>query len=344
MRLDWAALIRGESISFGGARLGDPLDKIPFADVTMIEPRGNHASRGYKEGKVWHVEGDVWTEIPRDELMRELYEFGGRAYVERSGFEVTDGVISHIWIRGAPLGDLPVRALGDIERLFGKPLGIERTLGWLIHHYPERGLSVAWHASEGRVEHVAFGPVVWKPRLFGARDVLYEYLSAAPRLREWTEPRDRNTSAWVRWARVRSLLRAFTLGTPEEFAEGKFLDGKKLEDYPLAAAAVTRSWRDREPAREPLGRLFWWLLVYRGEAENTLRLNSGWLEAGHPGILTALRVTGQANGRIGAALEEIEMLLCEMIAPDGKTWGEAEMVARFEWPEVDLAKLEGDEL
>jgi hypothetical protein len=147
-------------------------------------------------------------------------------------------------------------------------------------------------------------------------------------------------------ARVGALLRAFALGSFEGFADGKFLEGRPLAAYPRAAKALEEGpWRhpDREQS-DTLSRLFWWLLVYRTEAQRLLRVNSGWLEAGHPGILTALELVHRANAGVSKAIAGVDALLVEMISPEGKRIPESELVARWGFPDVDPDELERDEM
>jgi hypothetical protein len=75
-----------------------------------------------------------------------------------------------------------------------------------------------------------------------------------------------------------------------------------------------------------------------------LSVNQGWLEASGLGIITAIDITEAANDRVRSALDEIDTLLCELISPEGKEIPEAEMLARWQWPEVDLEQLLVDEL
>jgi hypothetical protein len=346
--IDWQPLLDGRVKGFdapvGGARVGDGVDALPFEELTQVRPRISQ-----REGEDVDLGGDGQRgAVTRESPLSELRKSGGHAYAGPVTYEVAKGQIRKIWVRGGVLSTLPFKAEADIERLLGPSSGVERTLGWVVYHYPERGLSVGWHAKEGRIEHVSFGPVDWVPPIFGAKEVLQEWLLAAKSglEPEWQEPQERNSSQWARHARVTALLRAFELGTPKDFKEGRFLQDKPLSAYPHAMEAlqeVPEGLRGRE-APDALGRLFWWLLVYRTEAEGLLKLNSGWLAAGHPGILAALRMTGDANDGVAAALEDVDALLVELIDPTGKQVTEREMIERWDWPQVDLDDLLRSEL
>lgn len=351
MSIDWRSLLErrtdGFSTAVGGARVGDGFDALPFDSITQLRPDTPSVDRSWGSEGVFDLREDgSQVAVPRETLLAELRQYGGRAYAGMVTFELADGRIRSIWVRGLLLRTLPIGSEAAIEQWLGPSSGVERTLGWNIHHYPERGLSVGWHAKEGRLEHVAFGPVGWTEPKFGAREVLSEWLAAHSVLApEWKEPEDRASSKWVRHARVMALLRAFELGSPEDFSQGRFLEEKALSGYPRAAGALKEFERDfPKPRSDSLCRLFWWLLTYREEAEPLLQIHSGWLSASHPGILTALRATGRANSRVKEALSEVETLLVELISPSGKQVTEREMIERWGWPQVDLQQLLQDEL
>jgi hypothetical protein len=340
--IDWQGLFRDPaSAPVEGVRLGDAVETLPFARFTAVEPRADGVHRVWRGGEAFDVADDGSERaVTRAQLDEELRRDGGSAWIEQIGFDVADGRVRKIWVRGdGALAGAPFAAEGDIARLLGKPTGIERILGWRVHHYAERGLSVGWDPKRARVEHVALGPVDWTPRRLGRADVLYTWLDAALMLPSWDEPADRASSAWVRWARVNALLRAFELGTPSSFESGAFLDGHKIERYPRVAEVIASVAEPSLPAR-PVW-MFRWLLHYRTMTERILR--SGWVEAGDRALLAAIDLTDGANRALGAALEPIEALLVELISPDERAFDEAELVARFGWPDVDLQSIVDDE-
>jgi len=325
------------ALAVEGVRLGDPVDALPFARLTAVEPRAEGVHRVWRGGEAFDVAADgSEAAVGRERLDAELRRDGGSAWLERIGFDVADGRVRKIWVRGeGALDGLPIAAEADIARLLGAPTGIERVLGWRVYHYAERGLSVGWDPKHLRVEHVALGPVDWSPPLYDRRDVLWRWLE----IPSWEEPAERASSDWVRWARAVALLRAFDLGAPEAFAAGRFLDGKSLDAYPRTAALVAAQWPNPAEA-PPTGSLSWmfrWLLSYRSQA--SLLLHAGWLEASGAALLSAIALTDDANRALAAALEPVDAILFELISPDDRTVEEAELIARFGWPEIDLQAL-----
>lgn len=350
--VDWKPLLAGSvdgsNITVGGACVGDTVNALPFKEIVRVFPTTPQVRRMLGQDVPADTEEDAPRgAVTRESPLEEVRKHGGYVHTETAVYEVANGVIRKIRVHGPVLSPLPFAKEADIERLLGPSKGLEQKSGCVVHHYPERNFSVGWHAKQDRLDHIALGAVNWVPPLFGAKEVLREWLDAAYAglAPNWEEPTDRTTSRWVRHARVVALLRAFGLGTPEDFAEGRFLAEKPLSTYPRAAQVLRETQEaggDNE--RDTLGRLFWWLLLYRQQAEKLLQFNSGWLAASHLGILTALRLTGEANEDLTAALEELDLLLVELIEPSGKQVPERELIERWGWPLVDLEELLMDEV
>lgn len=302
--IDWQQLLQGNLPAVHGVRVGDPIEAVPLDRVTTTEA---------EEAEEWRRAGGP-----------------SHIHADKCCFVITNGHVSKILVRSTLLDGLPIQKQGDITRLFGEPLGIERIFRWrFIHHYPQRQLSIAWNPVENRVEQVAFGPVIWEPRMFSTRDMLDEWLASdLSRTPDAAEPSDRSSSAWARWTRVNVLLRGFQLGSPTEFAEGDFLFSKDPDDYPRAWNAIREHSPFVDPALEDLAlpQLFRRLLSYRTKAHRLLEFNSGILEgSGLPGIFAATRITQTANRRIATKLANIDALLIELIAPDDRRIAERDL-------------------
>jgi hypothetical protein len=354
--VDWKPLLDGRvdglGITVGGARAGQSVDTLPLQDITQIMP--NRLKGWRKRGQA--AAFGAWDDEPegagtQESQLDKVRKHGGAIHLHGGSVacQVANGLIRKMWVRSPFLNGLPFSEEADIERLLGRARGIKREHGCVVRHYPERSFSVGWYSQENRLEHVALGVVDWASPIFGARELLREWLEAAHAGLDpgWEEPTDRTSSPWVRHARVVALLRAFGLGTPSTFAEGSFLEGKPLSAYPIAARTLRQVHKmSGMPETEPdvLSRLFWWLLIYRVQAEKLLQINAGWLHAGTLGVFTALQVTEDANEGVAASLEEVEALLVELIDPSGKQVTERELIERWDWPQVDLDELLMDEL
>ena len=338
--VDWERLFDGHAsgleTAVHGVRVGDTIAAIPLDRVTEIEP-DVHPEGRWSGSRGYFVRTPDGREIPvpREVLVAEFSEHGGRAFIERVCYVVEHRTVRQIWVRGAPLAGLPLVLEPDIERALGPPGGIEQMRGGCVRHYPERSLSVAW--ANGAVDYIALGPVTWSPPVVRPRDVLGAWLEAtmAGVGGDWTEPADRATSRWVRHARLMALLRAYELGSPRDFERGEFLAGKALRDYPRVEALNAR---DRRGHSSDLPRTFEWLLRYRTDAEQLLQVHSGVLEAS--GLFAAaLALTERTNRTVAAALGEVDALIVELISPVDRCIRLDEMIARWGWPDVDLHDL-----
>jgi hypothetical protein len=291
--IDWQELLKGKLPAVHGIHVGGPIKAIPRDRLTATEAE----------------EAEQWRRA------------GGPSFIDKCCFVIKNRRVVKILVRSTLLDGIPIGEQADIMRLFGEPFGIERIFQWrLIHHYPQRRLSIAWNPREGRVEQVAFGPVTWEPRMFSARDLLDEWL--AYRLGPTPEePSDRSSSVGVRLIRVNALLRGFQLGSSTEFATGEFLLGKKPVSYPRACNAIRRrdstfSAANCESQQWALRHVFSRLLHYRETAHQLLNFNSGILEAGLPGTLAPISITEGTNRRIATELVGIDRLLIALIDPD----------------------------
>ncbi len=354
--VDWRSLLKGATNGFDtavlGVRVGDPVEAIPFDRVSGIETSPPGAHRMWtREGVVDVAQDGRRTPVPRKVQIQELHEHGGCVFVDMICYVVERGIVRAIRVRGAATADLPIRSETDIERAFGAPIGIERVLGVVNYHFPALGLLVAWDPRDRRVESIGFGPVDWTPPVYGAKEVLQEWLASGIRGRFETpeEPKDRKSSAWVRYARVRALLLAFGLGSPAEFGNGAFLHGRPQSACPRSAAEVARIRLDYPEGYRPkesdsdLPIFFGYLLDYRFAAERLLRHYGRMLECSIIGAAAALELAVSANSKIAADLTEIDELLAEMISPEGKKVALVELVEKWGWPEVDLEELEREE-
>jgi len=352
--MDWDSLLQGKTDGskwpFKGVRVGDDMTALMLDQVRLIEPMTPNVRRGQSSslGICDIAEDGLWSPVPRDQLVNELRQYGGRVFAEQASYLISDGKIRKLWIRGAPLSGLPFKREKDIEQVLGPALGSELSFGTVAYHYPRRHLSVCWDTKEDRIEYVAVGSVDWVPPVFSANDVLVEYLAGmtAGIGPEWVEPPETGSSEWIRYKRLRALLDAFGLGDPISFSEAEFLEGKTLDSFPKCCEAIRETMGNRisHDSGATLSSLFGMLLSYRIQAEELLHFNFGWLEVSSQDILTAIRITEHANKDLTVALSSIEALLIEMIDRDGRQFSKKEMIAQWDWPQVDLNFLVQTEL
>ncbi|HEX8697649.1 MAG TPA: hypothetical protein VF815_02320 [Myxococcaceae bacterium] len=146
--VNWQSLLDGSVAASGiavkGVCLGDGLNTLPLKEITEVTPRLAQDSE---------PRGMVTRESPLEEVRKH----GGDIHAGPVTYEVSQGRVRRILVRGNLLSPLPFKTEGDIERLLGPPSGVERKPDSVVYHYPERGFSVGWHPKEGRLEHFAIG-------------------------------------------------------------------------------------------------------------------------------------------------------------------------------------------
>ncbi len=150
--VNWQPLLDGSGdisgIAVGGACVGDTVSALPFRDITHIAPKGP------MEHVAWD---DPRGMVTRESPLEEIRKYGGEVSAGPVTYEVANGRIHKILVRGTFLSTLPFATEADIERLLGPSSGVERKPDQVVYHYQERGFSVGWHAQEGRIEHVTLG-------------------------------------------------------------------------------------------------------------------------------------------------------------------------------------------
>lgn len=146
--VNWQPLLDGSveasGIAVSGVCVGDSLSTLPLTEITEVTPKLPQDSE---------PRGMVTRESPLEEVRKH----GGDVQAGPVTYEVKQGRIRRILVRGTALSTLPFKNEGDIERLLGPPSGLERKPDSIVYHYPERGFSVGWHPKEGRLEHFALG-------------------------------------------------------------------------------------------------------------------------------------------------------------------------------------------
>ncbi len=125
--IDWQPLLAGKvdglGITVRGARVGDPVDALSLQDITHIFTKPARVRRNWsKDAAPIEPPGAVTQES----RLGELRKHGGYVHAGTVVYEVTQGLIHKIWVRGALLNTLPFTAQADIERLLGHDRGCGR--------------------------------------------------------------------------------------------------------------------------------------------------------------------------------------------------------------------------
>ena len=347
--LDLTPLLRGEhgeTIRVAGVRVGDAAAGIERRALTGAEEDAPGESRSYRDGSVYRNAPDgSWVEIPLVERVDATLQRGGFLRCEQVSLRVKDGAIERIFVRGPSLASLVITREEDIARYFGEATGHERTLGWHIHHYPERGFAIAWHDKEQRLEHVALGAKPWQEPRLGAKELLAELIHAFDLLSQADETVPPEGSARVRYQRVAALSRALGLGTVPDVMGGRFLEGELGAGRRRVLEEVAARGPGSDPLRDSTAEtLFSHLLHYRRDVDRVVRATSGWLLCSDPVLLGMIVTQNELGGRLGAMMADVDRWLCALLDPAHRTFELRNLIAHHGWPDVDLQELENGEI
>lgn len=343
-RLDLRPLLglatRGDAVAVLGVRVGEPATKVERArldDAELTEP--------IHEGHAYRASDDDLRARPLAERVARVCEGTGWLRGEGCALRVERGLIARIFVRGAALSTLEIDREADVRRCFGAPDGIERTCGAVAHHYPARALVVSWSAREGRLEHVALGPDSWKEPRYGARELLTELLVHWRDLKAHRFEEPAEGSIRARFHRLSALARALELGALKDVTQGAFTRREPARYAALLEDVARRGYRPRDAVRpHTADTLYRFLLDYRVDVERVLGATRGWLECSDPALLGMIATQTAIARSLREAIEPVDAWLCRLLDPEGRTFGERELIERFGWPDVDIMELELEEL
>lgn len=347
MRLDLSPLLRGEhgkTIRVAGVHVSEPAANIDRRALTGAEDNAGE-SRTYRDGRVYRTAHDgALIEIPLPERVDATLACGGFLRCGEIALRVTDGAIERIFIRGPSLASLEIMREEDIERRFGAATGHERMLGWRIHHYPERGLAIAWHEKEHRIEHIALSAEPWHEPRLGTKELLAELAQAFDMLSQAGEIEPSKGSARARYRRVVALSRALGLGSVPDLLRGRFLDGELSAARRRVLEEIAACTPLRKPPRDSAAAmLFSHLLRYRRDVDAVVRATSGWLECSEPALLGMILTQNEIGRQLEALVVDIDRWLCTLMDPEQRTFELRSLVAQHGWPDVDLKELKQEE-
>jgi len=349
MQIDLAPLLRGEhggQIRIAGVRVGDAAAGIDREALTGAEENAPGEARTYSGGKVYRTGADGrLVEVPLAERVEATLQRGGFLRCGPIALRVKDGAIERVFVRGPSLASLGVASEEDITARLGPAQGHEHSLGCRLHHYPDRGVVIAWHSREGRVEHVALGAEPWHEPRLGAKELLAELLRSYELVCGAGETAPTEGSARVRYLRIAALARALGLGDVPALVQGEFLDGA-LDPVRCGVLEeiAARGPRGAQTPYDPAAFVFRLLLSYRRDVYRVVHATSGWIECSNRVLLGMIFTQNEIGSRLEAMMTDVDRWLCTLMDPEARTIELRELVARHGWPDVDLEALEQDEL
>jgi hypothetical protein len=354
--LDLSPLLRGEhgaAIRVAGVRVSDAAANIERHALTGAEDRapdepGAHHDRVYRYSDdrtvvdVYRITpGGTEVEIPLAERIEAALQRGGVLRCGAIMLRVADGAIERIFVRGPSLASLRITREEDIAKRFGAAAGHERKGWWRVHHYPERGLAIAWHEEERRVAEVVLGAEPWHEPRLGAKELLTELVQAFEILFQAGETEPPDVYPRVRYQRAAALSRALGLGAVPDVVSGRFLDGElDTARRRVLEEVAAHSPSDAPPSRHSAALLFQHLLRYRRDVDDVVRTTAGWLLCSDPVLRGMLAIQNDLGRQLEAMMADVDRWLCTLMDPEHRTFELRDLIAHHGWPDIDLEQLE----
>jgi hypothetical protein len=350
MILDLSPLLGGttaEGIRVAGVAVGEPAAGIDRAAITGGEESDPGEPRIFTRGTVFRRLPDgTEVEVPLGERIDATLRKGGVLRAGEIALAVKGGVVERIFVRGPSLSTLNLGDESEIARAFGPADGHSRSYGRREHRFSAKRLAIWWDVDGGRIAHVELGASPWEEPRLGARDLLRELLDGCAALNKanWAEPA--GGAARVRHQRIAALGRALGLGTPASLVRGDFL---RHELAPgrwrvLHELSTLTPHTERPAGARSASILFTHLLRYRFDAERVVRATSGWIECSDPALLGMISTQNRLGDEVTALMADVDRWLCTLLDPEQREFELRELIARHGWPDVDLDRLEQDEL
>ncbi|MGD1840951.1 MAG: hypothetical protein ACFB0B_08660 [Thermonemataceae bacterium] len=200
-----------------------------------------------------------------------------------------------------------------------------------------------------------------EPTHLSANDFLHKYFefkAMEPNLRRWSLRRlKHNEPRYYRLKALLALLKAFELGSHlrKDFTEGGFLKIRDVTDFLAIYEDIEQyiqatpfekrliSEEGKQVDRYALEAVFQGFMDFLEVMHNTLKFNSGWLEAGCVSARYSIRKTEEVLKSIDrAAIQQIEKLVCKVIDPNDKKLSIAALVDKFDYPDIDLRAIDAE--
>lgn len=194
---------------------------------------------------------------------------------------------------------------------------------------------------------------------YTARELLHlilEFHRMAPERTEWSlEAQRDNPPRLVRLKQIEALLVAFGCGGTDlpdvgaridAFLAGRFVLLRRLEDYARVLVEIERTTA-RRVRRAPdcpfqlddLLAHFVYLLRLRLKLEAVAKHNEGVLEVGYTRWYPVLVAEAVAK-QLAEPIAELDRVLALFIDPAGRSFAEADLVARFGFPTENLTDID----
>lgn len=182
-------------------------------------------------------------------------------------------------------------------------------------------------------------------------DLYLEFEAMQPDKRTWTPDKLRdNPPRLYRFQMLTSLFRAFDLGDLRKFSEGTFVRQRRIDDYAALIRqmeselkTVTKFRKGEDISLHEIAFLFTRLLEYRRRWDTLMHFSSGLLACSARYRYASFKVD-EVNSQIRDRIAPINDILARIISPHQKVISKAELIAQFNYPDVDLLDINTDYL
>lgn len=265
-------------------------------------------------------------------------------------------------IHAEVLNGLKLQKESDIEKQFGPPNAIEKSMGDIYYFYPEKKMVVSWKISGDELRGIHIGESNIKPTEFSIRDFfeLYQtFREMVPDSTEWNAKSLRdNEPRFYRLLALESLMKAFNIGTDLErdFLYQGFLKNRSIEDFEPILQDMelfrkndefeqnrNKDQSSMEKSADRYEMLIQNFMNFSFEVRSLLRFNSGWLEAGSIDARYSIHKTQNLLNKIDLKeLNHIEEMLGKLLDPRQQTFTKHQLILNYDYPDVDLHKIDFD--
>jgi len=272
----------------------------------------------------------------------------------------TDEVVEILFEKDA-VKELSIESTRDILLKFGNPTEIEKKNDWHYYFYLERRIVVSWRDDNQALFGVYLGENIIKPTEYTAHDFLmmyYEFKAMVPNKNHWnTRELRSNPPRYYRLLALQSLMKAFDIGNDllSDFEHHGFLEKRSeldfepvyndIEKYALANESDNSQLTSEIDRIRRIGikMVYQKFFNFTETMRSTLSFNSGWLATG---MITSRYIINKTNQLLNTIdqtkLKEIEDLILLVIDPKRQSFTKGELIRSFNYPDIDLEKINSD--
>lgn len=309
--------------------------------------------------------GDSFEKIKKESIT-EINAYETRWINTRKGISYrtknpkTNEIIE-ILLKQEFLKELSIQTKKDIISKFGEPAEIEKRNDWHYYFYLNRKMVITWREEDKELWGIYIGENRIKLTEFTASDFLtkfYNFKGMVPDESRWNEESLKgNPPRFYRLLELKALMKAFNIGEDliKDFVSQSFIDNRNPSDFePIYQDIERYVLRDdfekkryemeKERIRKRGVKMIYQKFVQFSELiRKTLAFNSSWLETGMINSRYIIHKTNDLLKSIDTSkLEEIDKLIVLIIDPKQQSFTKGELIRKYNYPDVDIQKIDMD--